>query len=74
MLVRVSGPDTPAYAIPSWSQNTRPQRAAATEAISVTCSLVQLHTVWTHGESDSRVSNLNPTGKVVPSDEPVRTH
>ena len=57
--VPVSGPVMPAYAVPSRSQNTRPQHTAATEVISVTCSLVQVHTVSTHGESDARVSNRN---------------
>jgi hypothetical protein len=57
----VSGPVTPAYARPSRAQNTRPQHTAATDVISTICSLVQVHTVSTHGESDARVSNRNPT-------------
>ena len=61
--VRVSGPVMPAYALPSCSQNTRPQRTPATDVIAVTCSLVQVHTVSTHGESDPRVSNRSPTGE-----------
>jgi hypothetical protein len=61
--VLVSGPEMAAYALPSRSQNTRPQHTAATEVISATCSLVQVHTVSTHGESDARVSNRSPTGE-----------
>jgi hypothetical protein len=61
--VPVSGPEMPAYALPSRSQNTRPQHTAATEVISATCSLVQVHTVSTHGESDARVSNPSATGE-----------
>ncbi|GHB76302.1 hypothetical protein GCM10010377_78350 [Streptomyces viridiviolaceus] len=51
-----------AYARPSCSQNTRPQRTPATDVIAVTCSLVQVHTVSTHGESDRRVSKRSSTG------------
>jgi hypothetical protein len=61
--VLVSGPVMPAYAAPSHSQNTRPQHTAATEVISVTCSLVQVHTVSTHDESDARVWNHSATGE-----------
>lgn len=57
--VLVSGPVTLTCAVPSCSQNTRPQHTAATEVISVTRSLVQVHTVSTHGEPDARVSNRN---------------
>ena len=59
----VSGPEMPACALPARSQNTRPQHTTATEAICVTCSLVQVHTVSTHGESDARVSNSSATGE-----------
>jgi hypothetical protein len=59
--VPVSGPEMAAYALPSRSQNTKPQFTAATEVISVTCSLVQVHTVSTHGESDPRVSKRSLT-------------
>lgn len=52
-----------AYALPSRLQNTRPQHNAATEVISVTCSLVQVHTVSTHGESDARIWNSNATAQ-----------
>ncbi|GGL03330.1 hypothetical protein GCM10010094_75190 [Streptomyces flaveus] len=61
--VRVSGPVMPAYARPPCSQNTRPQRTAATDVIAATCSLVQVHTVSTHGESDRRVSKRSSTGE-----------
>ena len=61
--VRVSGPVMPAYARPACSQNTRPQRTPATDVIAVTCSLVQVHTVSTHGESDPRIVYRSPTGE-----------
>jgi hypothetical protein len=63
MPVLVSGPVMLAYAVPSRSQNTRPQLTVATEVISATCPLVQVHTASTHGESDARVSNDNATGE-----------
>jgi hypothetical protein len=53
----------PAYAVPSHSQNTRPQHTAATEVISVTCSLVHVHTVSIHDESDARVWNRSATAE-----------
>jgi hypothetical protein len=65
--VLVSGPETDAYGVPSCSQNTRPQLTVATEVICVTCSLVQVHTESTHGESDRRVSNRSFTGRRVPA-------
>ena len=58
-----SGPEMPACALAPRSENTRPQHTAATEVISATCSLVQVHTVSTHGESDGRVSNRSATGE-----------
>lgn len=61
--VLVSGPLMPAYGMPSCSQNTRPQQAVATEVISATWSLVHVHTVSTHGESDARVWNRSATGE-----------
>lgn len=59
----VSGPEMPAYALPSRCQNTSPQHTAATEVIAATRSLVQVHTVSTHGESDARVPNRSSTGE-----------
>ena len=59
--VPVSGPVMLAYLRPSRSQNTRPQLAPATDVIAVTRSLVQVHTVSTHGEPDRRVSNCSAT-------------
>ncbi|GGO60604.1 hypothetical protein GCM10012289_00860 [Nonomuraea cavernae] len=61
--VRVSGPVMPAYVRPACSQNTRPQHTPATDVIAVTCSLLHVHTVSTHGESDRRISNRSPTGE-----------
>ncbi|GID28689.1 hypothetical protein Abr02nite_36720 [Paractinoplanes brasiliensis] len=55
--VAVSGPVTAAYERPRCCQNTSPQVTVATDVISATCSLVQVHTSLTHGESDPRVSN-----------------
>ena len=54
---------TAAYAVPSCSQKTSPQVSLATEVISATCSLRHVHTDAIHGESDERVSNINPTGR-----------
>jgi len=59
----LTGAVMPAYARPPCSQNTRPQRTPATDVIAVTCSLVHVHTVSIHGESDRRVSNRSSTGE-----------
>lgn len=59
--VRVSGPVTAAYAVPSCCQKTSPSRAPATDVMVVTRALVHVHTESTHGESDPRVSNCSPT-------------
>lgn len=58
---RVPGPVTPANARPSCSQNTRPHRTPATDVMSVTRSLRQVHTASTHDESDPRVSKRSAT-------------
>ena len=55
--VRVPGPVTLAYAVPSRTQNTSPHDTEATDVISATCSLRHVHTAPTHGESDARVWN-----------------
>ena len=59
--LRLSGPVTAAYAVPSCSQNTSPQVSVATAVISATCSLRHVHTDATHGESETRVPNSSPT-------------
>ncbi|GGT41081.1 hypothetical protein GCM10010243_17840 [Streptomyces matensis] len=78
--VRVSGPVTAAYAAPSCSQKTSPSRTPATDVIVVTRPLVHVHTLSTHGESDTRVSNHSPTpedyapkGRGGPRDQPRET-
>jgi hypothetical protein len=59
--LRLSGPVTAAYAVPWCSQKTSPKVSLATEVISATCSLRHVHTEAIQGESDERVSNINPT-------------
>ena len=51
------GAGDPRVGPPLVSQNTSPHRTPATDVISVTWSLVQVHTVSTHGESDRREVN-----------------
>ncbi|GAA1852126.1 hypothetical protein GCM10009687_18360 [Asanoa iriomotensis] len=51
-----------AYARPACWWNTRPHDTAATDVISVTSSLVHVHTLEIHGESDARVSNNSAIG------------
>ena len=59
--VRLSGPTMAACGVPSPCQKTRPHVSLATAVIVETSSLVHVHTVEIHDESDVRVSNNNPT-------------
>jgi hypothetical protein len=59
--VRLSGPTTAARGVPSSCQKTSPHVSLATVVIVVTSSLVHVHTVEIHDDSDVRVSNNNPT-------------
>ncbi len=61
VALRLSGPVTAACAVPSCSQNTRPQVSVATAVISATCSLRHVHTDEIQGESETRVPKRNPT-------------